>query len=230
MSARERILFRRSPPRTQDVEWARRRLERSESLFLEPWVEANAEFGCQFTVPPSGPPRFEGVTGLLTDAQGVYRGSRLLQPADEASSGFPDRSVLEVVERAVRRIQESGYFGPLGIDVMRYRTAGGEIRWRPLQDINARLTMGRVALGWRRLLADDERADWLQVRLSADSTSGRPGLPVAFETLPTGTRAIRTSPLEVGGRAASQAVVLILSQSTEILNNAFLTIRAGARE
>ncbi|OYW15327.1 MAG: hypothetical protein B7Z55_15100, partial [Planctomycetales bacterium 12-60-4] len=51
---------------------------------------------------------------------------------------------------AGNELQAAGYFGPVGIDAMWYRDANGKLACRPLQDINARWTMGRLALGWRR--------------------------------------------------------------------------------
>jgi hypothetical protein len=192
MSARERILSRRGDARPQDVAWARRRLQRGEPIFFEPWVEAVAEFGCQLTIPRSGPPCWEGTTGLLSDEQGTYRGSRLFAQESLRTDELLPQHVIDTVERAAVRVQHLGYFGPLGIDVMQYRTVAGEIAWRPLQDINARLTMGRVALGWRRLLAPKEAADWLHLRAS------RASLPISG-----GARLIRTSPREVGGQPAT---------------------------
>jgi hypothetical protein len=217
MSARERILGRGGQPRAQDLEWARRRLERGESIFFEPWVEAIAEFGCQFSLPPTGRPRLEGVTGLLTDAQGTYRGSRLFPAGGGTGRDLHAAGVLEIVERAAQRIQQAGYFGPLGIDVMQYRTPTGEIRWRPLQDINARWTMGRVALGWRRMLAPDAAASWLHFRWPSDPASADPRLADVLGELPADVRVIRTSPLAVGGRPASVGTALVIGRSDQCL-------------
>jgi hypothetical protein len=130
-----------------------------------------------------------------------------------------------VVERAARRIQELGYFGPLGIDVMQYRAADGEIRWRPLQDINARLTMGRVALGLRRLLGPGERADWLHTRRPAGSAAVAGTVQIASGDFPKGVRTARTSPLEVGGAPSSHQSALIIARSTETLEAVFSTMR-----
>ena len=53
--------------------------------------------------------------------------------------------------RVVRAYHPSeGDFSPLGLDAMRHRVPGGAVRTRCLQDINARWTMGRLALGLRR--------------------------------------------------------------------------------
>lgn len=216
MSARERILVRGATPRAQDVEWARRRIDRGDPLFFEPWVEAIAEFGCQFSVPVTGKPSLEGVTGLLTDPLGTYRGSRLAEKSGRLSGELLDANALAVVERAAERIQQLGYFGPLGIDAMQYRTAEGEIRWRPLQDINARMTMGRVALGLQRLLAPGERADWLHFRRS-DSPAGDSNSQSSVQTGSlTGVRRLRTSPLEAGGRPVSHGTALLVATSTEL--------------
>jgi hypothetical protein len=224
MSARERILVRRSPPRPQDIQWARHRLQRGEPLFFEPWVECVTECGCQFSVPQSGPPLLEGITGLLTDAQGTYRGSRLFGAAEGRPSNLLPSGVLDVVEGAVRRVQQQGYVGPVGIDVMQYRTPEGEIGWRPLQDINARLTMGRVALGLRRLLGPDERADWLHTRRRPGSATAAD--PTRLESGDrSGVRAVRTSPQEVGGRPSSHRTTLVIARSTENLDAVFSTMR-----
>ncbi len=212
MSARERILGRGGQPRPQDLEWARRRLERGEPIFFEPWVEAIAEFGCQYSLPPTGPPQLEGVTGLLTDSRGTYRGSRLFPVTGGAGRDVLRAGVLEVVERAAKRIQQAGYFGPVGIDVMQYHTSTGEIGWRPLQDINARWTMGRVALGWQRLLAPDSPANWLQFRWSGDPASADARLANVLGELPADVRVLRTSPLEVGGRPATLGTALVIGR------------------
>jgi len=220
MSARERILGRAGRPRPQDQEWARRRLERGEPIFFEPWVEAIAEFGCQFSLSPTGFPRLEGVTGLLTDAQRTYRGSRLFPAGGSAGRDRLPADVLEIVERAAKRIQQAGYFGQLGIDVMQYRASTGELGWRPLQDINARWTMGRVALGWQRVLGPDTGANWLHFRRPVAPVVDDPRLADVLGELPADVRIIRTSPLEVGGRPATLGTALIIGRSDQIFGQA----------
>ena len=96
--------------------------------------------------------------------------------------------------RIAQRVQQLGYFGPLGIDAMQYRDEAGAIRLRPLQDVNARYTMGRLALGFgrvlrpgwcgtwghfsRRHLAGRDRKAWLagmRHSLPAETISRHPG-------------------------------------------------------
>lgn len=181
-AARERILGNGRRPSLQVVSWMRARLARGDRLFFEPWVERVSEAGLQWDIPEAGPPMLLGVTELLCDRRGNYAGSRF-RSNDAAEHDWGD--AIEPSRRAAARIQQAGYFGPLGIDAMRYRGAGGEIRLRPLQDINARWTMGRIALGWRRVAP---RGTW------------RHGAPSELAGS-SGRRIIETSPRFVGGSA-----------------------------
>ncbi len=154
MSARERILGRGTTAAPQAVQWVQKQLAENEAVYFEPWVDRIEEIGVQFTIPKEGEPLLEGITPLLTDQLGTYRGSRFRGISCQLARSDEFAPVLDVVTRAAQRIQQLGYFGPLGIDAMRYRTADGEVRWRPLQDINARLTMGRLALGIQRIVPE----------------------------------------------------------------------------
>lgn len=147
-AARERILGRGGELTPDQARWAAKRLDRDGILVFEPWFERLAEAGVQWTVPRSGRPVLEGVTPLLTDSQGQYLGSRF--GVDDEAAGDWEPAV-QVCEWAVRELQSMGYFGPVGIDAARYRNEDGAEFVRPLQDINARWTMGRLSLGWRRL-------------------------------------------------------------------------------
>lgn len=150
-AARDRLIGRGPLPDAAGSDWIRRRLSRGESLYFEQWLERVDEAGIQWDVPASGEPQLVGVTPLLCDEAGRYLGSGF-----GSDSELPGQwqEAVEVSRRAAVRIQQAGYFGALGIDAMRYRDADGEVRLRPLQDINARWTMGRTALGWRRIVAD----------------------------------------------------------------------------
>jgi hypothetical protein len=220
MSARERILGRASPPSPQAVQWVQKQLAQNEAVYFEPWVERIEEVAFQFTIPPAGEPVLEGITPLLTDSLGTYRGSRLRGASCQLARVDESAEVLQIVTRGAERIQQLGYFGPLGIDAMCYRTPAGEIRWRPLQDINARLTMGRLALGLRRLVQPDEHASWLHVRWAGTASEIAECLARSERSLPDGTRALRTSPLTVGGDPTSRGAILVSAPSAEALATA----------
>lgn len=232
MSARERVVGQRSPPGEPVLAWVRKRLAQNGLVFFEPWVQRICEVGFQFTIPKTGEPWLEGITPLFTDSRGTYRGSGLsfaaVPPLAERTSGeWPElgcassndsgiNSALGVAFRASRRAQERGYFGSLGIDAMCFCDANCACRWRPLQDVNARLTMGRTALGLRRLLKPGEYASWLHVRRK-DASAGLRQFLQALEARLSNCRLVRTSPLTVGSREASFAALLVVARSAEDL-------------
>lgn len=159
MAARERLLGRGMTLTSAQRSWLSRRLAADGAVFFEPWLRRRAEVGIQWTLPPlgQGEPKLEGLTPLLCDSQGGYRGSEF---SLDTSIPHEWQHAVEVCEQAAKRLQTLGYWGPLGIDAAIYEDTAGTSHVRPLQDINARYTMGRLALGFRRLLRGDERGVW----------------------------------------------------------------------
>jgi hypothetical protein len=190
-AARERLLGCGPSLDASTRRWAEQRLRRGQALFLEPWLDRIDEAGIQWTVPRGGPPVLEGITPLLTDAAGRYRGNMFGINESEAAAWS---EAVDAGRRVAEQLQQMGYFGPLGIDAMRYREAGGAVRVRALQDVNARWTMGRLSLGWRRFMARGVWHHGLQSRVPAPAGDAR--------------HAPSTSPLTVGGRPTHHATWL----------------------
>jgi hypothetical protein len=193
----------------QIINWAQRRLAQQGVLIFEPWVERLAEVGIQLEIPAAGEAVLLGVTPLLTDRSGSYRGSRFDATAAQSECW---REAAEVGLRVARRLQELGYFGPLGLDAMSYRGESAAVRLRPLQDLNARYTMGRLSLGFRRLLSAGQSGAWLHF-----AWAGREPLAIWLEQfsrdLPPGSVVVPTSPL---GQTASRGSVVLIAPSEEI--------------
>lgn len=168
-AARERVIGSGSSPDDSIVSWCQRRFTQRQPLYLEPWVDRVSEVGVQWDIPQRGEPRLIGLAELLTSERGEYCGSRVVAGL-EASW----KDAIHVQREVMSRLQQLGYFGPVGIDAMRYRDAVGETHVRPLQDINARLTMGRMAWEWANCFQSAGR--WLHASRS-------PG-PLAVSTSP----------------------------------------------
>jgi hypothetical protein len=216
MSARERILGRGSEPSEQATDWIQKRCQSGEAVVLEPWVERIEEVGLQYTVPWSAAPVFEGVTQLLCDESGQYRGSRFAQDVDTELRWMP---AIETGMRVARHLKQLGYFGPLGIDAMRYRDHTGLERIRSVQDINARHTMGRLALGLRRVLQPGELGTWLHVRWPTESVEApREWFDRLIAQTPAAVRIIRTSPLTVDQRPVGHGTLVLASADETALN------------
>ena len=160
MSARERILGKGSATET-DKNWVRRRLNQHGAVFFEPWVERIDEVGIQIEIPKHEPPKLLGISPMLVDERGQYAGSGF---AGHESRFIANHELwqdaISTALSAATHLKSLGYFGPLGIDAMLYRDIDGELRIRPLQDINARWTMGRLSLGLRRLIRTGDLGIW----------------------------------------------------------------------
>ena len=161
MSGRERILGCGSPTEA-DRNWIEKRLASNGVVFFEPWVERLDEVGIQINVPREGDPELIAFVGMRVDERGQYAGSHFAPRERKGSTSMVSgwRNMTGIALRTAKRLQSVGYFGPLGIDAMQYRAADGLVRWRPLQDINARWTMGRLSLGLRRLLQQRDVGFW----------------------------------------------------------------------
>jgi hypothetical protein len=192
MSARERILEHGSEISPSAAQWMQKQLTHG-AVYFEPWVERIEEVAFQFTVPAAGDPILEGITPLLTDRLGTYCGSRLSGESCQFTTPDELSTVVPIVARAAQRVQQLGYFGPLGIDAMLYETPDGQRRWRPLQDINARWTMGRVALGLKRIVPKSKHATWLRLRPSHNAAMSEAIGPIP-DLLPKGAKIIHRSP------------------------------------
>ncbi len=217
MSGREKILSRGTEPNDLVHNWLGKRLAQDGAAVFEPWVDRVEEAGLQFTLPRSGPPTFEGVTPMWVDATGTYRGSRITCDPATKRRWSP---AIETGLRAAERVQDLGYFGPLGIDALRYRDDRGNVRLRPLMDINARYTMGRLSLGFRRLLRPGEVASWLHLNQKAVESAGQ---NVDWDhwlaaKMPDGARFVRTSPLRVAGRAVEHMTCVVIAESEATLS------------
>lgn len=225
MSGRERILGRGREVSAEHSNWLAKRLARDGAAVFEPWVDHVEETGVQFTVPKAGPPVFEGLTPMIADASGTYRGSRIVD--EKLVKRWS--AAIDVCRRAAERIQQLGYFGPLGIDAAYYREGDGSLGLRPLQDINARYTMGRLALGFRRLLQPGEAATWLHLNRKS---AGVKQADTDWESwladqLPADSRFLRTSPLRVADRETEHITVLVIAESSETLSECEARLAPG---
>lgn len=145
-AARERVLGRGPRIDPPSALWAERRLARGETLLFEPWLEVVREYGVQLTVGPEGA-EVLGMTRMLTNGAGATTGYVL---GERVEAGRADE--LERVARYVgARLAAEGYRGPANVDALEH--ADG---LRPLLEINARHTMGLVALTAERELRPAE--------------------------------------------------------------------------
>ncbi|MBM4251758.1 MAG: ferritin-like domain-containing protein [Deltaproteobacteria bacterium] len=163
--------------------WAERILKQQGSLVVESWVKRIADYSVQIDVQESGGVVL-GITRFLTDQRGAYLGHVLgvkhagLDPL--AVRAYHELGVPETLERiglsVAEALSQAGYLGPAGIDAFLYEDAAG-IKLRPLVEINARYTMGRIALELDRRVHRKARGHWRHWTLSQIKREGFADFP-----------------------------------------------------
>lgn len=115
-------------------------------LLFEPWLDRTDDFGCTAIVTPESLERVSFHRQDI-DARGGFRGVCL--PSSRSSVPWLDpdeRELLESVLDAVgNALRAADHVGPFTVDSWRHRDANGELRYHPLGEINARMTVGLVA-------------------------------------------------------------------------------------
>jgi uncharacterized ferritin-like protein (DUF455 family) len=172
-------------------------------------------------VDEDGTVRFSGVTRFLADGRGHYRGTVVGRAAfgvgasltrflhgDGVDPRYLRAALGPVVRRCGERLGALGYRGPFGVDALVERQ-GASYRLRPLVEINARTTMGHVALALRPRLAGGVSAFFVVARVPRGDT------PASFAGRLTERAPCRMRRAGAGGGIVSGGVVLTDAEGAE---------------
>ena len=150
-AARERVLGRGPSVEGAQAKWAARRFEQGEALIFQPWLAVVREYGVVAEIKEDGSFVIHGVSDLQTNGAGTGMGYVLgRRPAPERL-----RELTLVAAIVNERLYAEGYTGPVGLDALEH--AGG---LHPLLEINARYTMGFVALAVEQQLKPAAPTFW----------------------------------------------------------------------
>jgi hypothetical protein len=150
-AARERVLGRGPAVEGAQAAWVSKRLARGETLIFQPWLEVLREYGVVCEIARDGSHTVLGVSDLRTNGAGTGTGYVL------GRAPTPGRlKELEAMARVVcERLYTEGYHGPAGLDAIEH--AGG---LHPLLEVNARYTMGFIAVAVERAMKPKEPVFW----------------------------------------------------------------------
>jgi len=157
MSGRERLVGEGTKLSPAQVGWLKKRFVQQQTLIWEPWMDIVDEVGLQYEISQAGSVRFLAALPLLNSSSGEYLGSRLVLSADDHSLWRP---AIALGESLANEAGETGYFGPFSVDAVRFRDRDGD-HLRPVMDINARWTMGRVAWEWSQRGRVQNQVEWV---------------------------------------------------------------------
>lgn len=151
VAARERVLGR-GPTLGHNAEsWCRAAFHRGETLLFEPWLEVVREYGTVMHIADDGEIEVFGVSDVQANGAGTATGYLIGRPPT------PQRmdELLKTAREVGKALHQAGYWGPCGIDALEHRDG-----WRPVLEINARLTVGFLAVAAERRLNPDEPTPW----------------------------------------------------------------------
>ena len=139
--------------------WLVNAVENRRALVVEPWLERAQDFSVQLEMTRDGL-KLCGYTGLINDHRGQFQANWAApnfarqipsavtalfpQPAD--LSHRMQRLYADLFALLETELRAADFLGPIGIDAFVYRTAAGEVRLKPVVEINPRYTMGRLTL------------------------------------------------------------------------------------
>ncbi len=147
-SGRGRVAGSDARADTPEIRGALDRLARCGGAMLEPWLSRRGDLSVTFWIEPGAELRLVGSTDQLTDASGLYRGARgsVDSRGRVAANSRWDESARELAVPLANAAAAEDYAGPLGVDIIAFRTPEGETALHPVE-LNARYTVGCIAVG-----------------------------------------------------------------------------------
>lgn len=136
-------------PTRQVIRLATGIIKRQGSVTVEAGLDKIKDFAMLFDM-KDGKARYAGLSVFFNAGYSAYAGN-LAAPEDELLSNVTadvPRAWIEATAVALEDVLESvaaRYSGPLGVDMLTYRTDEGKASIAPCIEVNMRMTMGRVA-------------------------------------------------------------------------------------
>lgn len=202
-AGRNRLIVTGTKCNLQQAGWLNRLFERGEAVCIEPWVHVLQEGSLHFDIRGGEDDSVQhvGMTGLLNDGAGRYRGSfRPMQSHFAEGSTDVIEALLASGTVICQAIQQTGYWGPVGLDFFVYSNAEGQRFLRLCNDLNARWTMGRLSLAVADRVGATGAFRWEHFVTGNSAILDRAIEKALAETGKTSVAILRTSPDHVGGR------------------------------
>lgn len=155
----------------QDLSWLETLFATSTHAIVEPELDRVMDLSFLWSQVAGGQDAFSGWTRQLVTSGRRYAGTRLRRPFADCDAELKrflladDQLVLRqtrdwLAERLVPLLRRAGLSGAFGIDAFVFRDALGQLKIRPLVELNPRLTMGHIALQIQQQLAPAVRGEF----------------------------------------------------------------------
>ena len=114
-------------------------------VIAEPWVFRIVDFSTQWFISTDGQITYLGVSFCKSSKTGVHQSNTVGDYEREKKYAYFISEQKEIASAVLQEMSDLGYFGNVGFDAMIY-LEGSEEKLQPIVEINARKTMGFVAL------------------------------------------------------------------------------------
>lgn len=242
-AGRNRLIMSGDSFNDQQTGWLRRHFGRDEAVSVEPWVDVLYEGSVHFEIGSDSDRKITGIgiTGLLNDSAGRYRGSfHPIELPRYEGCGDLKQSLMTHGGDICDRMRQVGYWGPVGLDFFVYRDSEEQLFVRLSNDLNARWTMGRLSLEIAERVGAKGVFRWEHFVAGNSAILDRAVEKGLAELGDPSVDILRTSPDHVGGRnvrlgnvaiwsPASQAAELQTSGS-QVVDQVALQIRSSLQD
>jgi len=148
------------PPELRQRRWIERTIDAQGAVLVEPWRRRLVDLSVLLEVRDE-PAGSLTVTRFFTDERGRYLGTSLAPVGDDPDLAPYLAPLTDAGRSVARALRDAGYDGLAGVDAMVFAPdAGGPPLLKPLLEVNARATMGHVALALGRRVATPAAATW----------------------------------------------------------------------
>lgn len=195
-----------------DRKWVKNRLLAG-PVVVEPWLEMVERVATLWQIVSENQVDAVGTVRQFHRSSFGYAGGLVLQDS-EAVIGS---AVHTAIEACLSRLAADGYRGPVGIDSVAYRDHGGAVRWRALQDVNVRYSLGRLICEAARRVArgrPSQHVAWISDRWNW-GPEPQTQWDRAVGELPQTVEATRTAPFVLAGEPVRMGGILFHSDDPE---------------
>ncbi len=126
------------------ISWIKHSLHSQGVILVEPLLKIDFCFSSLWDIPKVGDAKFLSFTEQLVTAKGGYLGTKIYKSTPQKMAPYLEEH-LKKASLILQEIQKEGYSGPICFDAFTYHE-NGEIKLRPIGEINIRYTMGNIAL------------------------------------------------------------------------------------
>jgi hypothetical protein len=168
--------------------WIKNILSVQGEIVIEPWLDKLFDVSIQMEISDSCIHLFEArqfIVGGRHEYRGTYLNKKMPGFTSEHYQFF-HQAVSQwhpFLRNLGEKLREEGYRGPAGVDAFLWEDKKGDLKFKPLVELNPRWTMGRVALELEAHLLPGANAVWLFIPLREIIKQGYESLEFFVEYL-----------------------------------------------